>query len=57
MADKSGDVGSIRPIKGYSTELNSQKQVGCEKPSFKGKENPGDTKPKRDMEKPVPMPK
>jgi hypothetical protein len=53
--ERGGTVGEIREIRGYSTELNTQRQVGGEKPMFSGKEDPGMTKPERVMEKSVPV--
>ncbi len=54
MAD---DIGSVRSVRGTSTELNTQPGCGGQKPGFSGKENPGDTKPSRPEGGPVPMPK
>jgi hypothetical protein len=57
MARKSEHVSNeldIKSIRGHSTELNTQRQVGAEKPMFSGKVNPGDTKPPYDKEKTVP---
>lgn len=53
--ERGGTVGDIRPIMGHSTELNTQRMIGGEKPMFSGKENPGDTKPKRVSEAKVPV--
>ena len=54
MAD---DIGSVRGVRGTSTELNTQPGNGANKPAFSGKENPGDTKPPYPAPGPVPMPK
>ena len=62
MSRKSGygggdQIGDIKSLRGTSTELNTQKMIGGEKPAFSGKENPGDTKPPETKDMPVPMPK
>jgi hypothetical protein len=54
MAD---EIGSIKSVRGYSTELNGQSGCGGQKPAFTGRENPGNTKPPRPADGPVPMPK
>ncbi len=51
------DIGSVSSIRGTSTALNTQSGEGCVKPSAKGKDNPGGTKPERPADAPVPMPK
>lgn len=53
--ERSGTVGDIRSINGCSTQLNTQKMIGGEKPAFTGKESPGDTKPMRVKEASVPL--
>jgi len=37
------DIGSVKSVRGTSTELNGQPGCGSQKPAFTGKENPGDT--------------
>lgn len=54
MAD---DIGSVGSINGTSMALNTQAGQGAQKPSAKGKDNPGDTKPPYPAPGPVPMPK
>ena len=54
--DYKGAVGDISPVRGFSTELNGQRNVGAEKPAFSGKESPGGTKPMRVNEAPMPVP-
>ena len=51
------DIGSVSSITGTSMALNTQAGQGTQKPSWKGKDNPGDTKPDRPADGPVPMPK
>ena len=51
------DIGSVTGINGTSMALNNQAGQGAVKPMATGKDNPGDTKPKMEPEKPVPMPK
>lgn len=51
------DIGNVTGIRGTSTELNTQPGQGADKPSFSGKENPGDTKPPMPKERTVEMPK
>lgn len=51
------DIGSVKGITGSSMALNSQKQVGAEKPKAEGNHNPGGHKPERVSESMVPMPK
>jgi hypothetical protein len=51
------DIGSVSSITGTSTALNNQGGQGAQKPSAKGTSNPGDSKPPRKPEGPVPMPK
>lgn len=54
MAD---DIGSIKSINGTSLSLNNQSGQGGQKPSVSaGNSNPGDTKPKRPEQGPVPIP-
>jgi hypothetical protein len=53
----SNDIGSVKGIMGHSTALNTQKGEGAVKPSAKGMESPGGTKPERPECAPVPMPK
>ncbi len=62
MSRKSGygggdQIGDIKSLRGTSTELNTQKMIGGEKPAFSGKENPGDSKPPMVKEAKVPMPR
>ena len=47
----------ISSVRGHSTELNTQRMIGGEKPAFSGKESPGDSKPPMVKEAKVPMPK
>jgi hypothetical protein len=55
MAD---DIGSVKGINGTSMALNNQAGEGTQKPSATaGSANPGNTKPPKPAEKPVPMPK
>jgi hypothetical protein len=55
MAD---DIGSVRGVTGTSMNLNTQPGEGTQKPSTSaGTANPGNTKPPKPAEKPVPMPK
>lgn len=49
-------VGDIKSITGSSMALNGQRNVGGEKPSPKGNDSPGGTKPMRDNESPMPIP-
>ena len=51
------DIGSVKGVTGTSTELNTRRGTGGEKPEFIGKANPGNTKPPRAPEVAVPMPK
>jgi hypothetical protein len=51
------DIGSVRGINGFSTALNCQSGQGTQKPMASGNSNPGDTKPPKAPEGPVPMPK
>jgi len=53
--ERGGTVGDIRPCRGTSMELNTQRMIGGEKPAFTGKESPGDTKPMRASESKVPV--
>ena len=50
-------MADLKSLRGTSTELNTQKMIGGEKPAFSGKENPGDTKPPMAKEAKVPMPR
>lgn len=54
--DRSGCVGDIRPVMGSSMALNSQRNLGGEKPSEKGNHSPGGTRPERVNEAPMPIP-
>jgi hypothetical protein len=52
------DIGDVKGITGTSMNLNTQPGYGAEKPSATaGTANPGNTKPSKPAEKPVPMPK
>lgn len=51
------DIGSQRGTSGTSMGLNGQKGTGGQKPMASGNASPGDTKPPKDSEGPVPMPK
>lgn len=51
------DIGSVSSINGSSLALNTQKGDGAMKPSAKGNDNPGNTKPPMPATGPVPMPK
>jgi len=53
--ERGGTVGDIKPVRGTSMELNTQRMLGGEKPEFSGKESPGDTKPSRPAEPKVPV--
>ena len=53
MAD---DIGNIKSVNGSSVALNCQKGQGAVKTSASGNHNPGDTKPPRAPESPVPIP-
>ena len=50
------DIGSVTGISGTSMALNSQRNIGGEKPSARGKDSPGGTKPMRENESPMPVP-
>lgn len=54
MAD---DIGSVKSVRGTSTQLNGQSGCGGQKPMFSGSESPGGTKPSRPADGPVPMPR
>lgn len=41
----SNDIGSVKSTTGTSMALNTQKNLGGEKPSQKGNSNPGGTNP------------
>ncbi len=47
------DIGNVKGISGHSTALNTQAGQGGHKPSAKGKESPGNTKPPRPEDKNV----
>lgn len=51
------DIGNIGSVNGSSTALNSQRGCGAMKPSAKGNDSPGGTKPSKPAETSVPMPK
>jgi hypothetical protein len=51
------DIGSQTGTKGTSMALNGQAGTGCQKPSMKGNDSPGGTKPNKPECGPVPMPK
>lgn len=50
-------IGDVRGISGSSISLNIQTGQGTQKPSATGSANPGDTKPPKPADGPVPMPK
>lgn len=53
-----GTVGEITGVSGTSMSLNTQMNPGgCKPMPSGGNSNPGDTKPSRESDKPVPMPK
>ncbi len=51
------DIGTQTGIGGSSMALNTQKGEGGMKPSASGNHNPGNTKPPKPTDNPVPMPK
>lgn len=51
------DIGNVKSINGNSMALNCQSGQGAQKPSAKGNDSPGGTKPDKPAEAPVPMPK
>lgn len=51
------DIGDIKSVNGSSMALNTQRGDGAMKPSAKGSDNPGNTKPPMAPSAPVPMPK
>ena len=51
------DIGSVKGVSGTSMALNCQSGQGTQKPSAAGNSNPGNTKPPKAPEGPVPMPK
>lgn len=51
------DIGSQKGIGGTSMGINSRPGNGGEKPTATGNSNPGNTKPPRTTDGPVPMPK
>ena len=50
-------IGDSESIHGSSVALNGQAGQGATKPSAKGSDSPGGTKPKLEKEEHVPMPK
>lgn len=51
------DIGSVKGISGSSMALNGQSGQGAVKPSTKGSDSPGGTKPPKPESKPVPLQK
>lgn len=52
------NIGTVTGITGTSMNLNSQANLGGEKPNpSAGTADPGKTKPPKPAEKPVPMPR
>ena len=52
------DIGSVRGVSGTSMNLNTQPGQGNQKPSTSaGSASPGNTKPPKPADGPVPMPK
>lgn len=53
----SNTIGDVKSISGNSMALNGQSGQGCAKPSAKGSDSPGGTKPPKPPEAGVPMAK
>lgn len=54
---ESGDnIGNVHGINGTSMALNGQKGEGGQRPSAKGNDDPGGTRPMKPAEEHVPMP-
>lgn len=50
-------IGNTGSVNGSSIQMNNQRNIGGEKPSASGgNSNPGDTKPMRVNESPMPVP-
>lgn len=54
MAD---EIGNVRGVTGSSMGINGQSGAGGQKPSAAGNMSPGGTKPPREPDGKVPMPK
>ena len=54
MAD---EIGNVKGVTGTSMGINGQSGAGGQKPSCAGNTSPGNTKPPREADGKVPMPK